>query len=371
MLRLSMMRKWVIKIFSGLLLCGFAALLLSYGASWYFRHKIAGELERITRAGEPSRISQLIPPEVYPLQNAAVMYGRALGLIPKSERRALDYQKLLRENPQAAAELVTQKRLIFELLASGLVRPQCRYELDYPKGFAMQLPDFAAARYIVSLTGLKAMLQMQQHKNYAGQETLAQGLKFLNTLQPDSCLLTALIKAAGRENLLPALRLAADSGGRINPNLLSQVRLAANAGGQELINGFCGERAMGLEVFQLAEKKTGYSTLNQLKLAVPKGLRLPGNPWLYYDQWIFLKSWREVITGLKDLGRAPQHFKIPSSAYFTAIIFPNAGKAVEKVRKIQGEYRKLADQMGQLEFRRHSRAKPRGNLPKPAVQPVY
>lgn len=339
-----------------------ALVLLLPAASWttgmILRGMVRQELQRMASEGEPGSADDLIPPPVFPLQNAALMYQRALTLTPPPPVPPAGWQNFLRTRGKETARLLRRSRPAFDLLAAGFARPQCRYDLDYRQGYRMKLPDFGKVRCLVWLCGLKAEEEIKQGRIFAAQETLAQGLRFVNTLQPDNSLLTVLVKTACRSSLEPAIQKIIAAKAKPDRNLLSQLRLVNDRGKAEILNAMYGERAFGMIFFEELRNASPKSAAAELQLPENGAAwewKMPGKPLFYYDQWYFLSYWRKNLDEIKQNRNLSPLRPLPNCCLLSRVLIPNLDRALSKVRETLRRYRGLAGAMNRLETVKKSR----------------
>ena len=175
----------------------------------------------LEKAGRPMSSSQIIPPAVSDLENAAPLYETAMKILEatplkegSSEKISeafskLDFEKL-KTDGKKTDELRTLLKTdalkdVVALVEKGNAREKCRYNLQYQNGPATLLPHLSFYRQIGNILRAKAIIDSIDGKSQEAWSTAIAGLKFAGSLHDEPCLISQLVRSAVFQNMAFAI----------------------------------------------------------------------------------------------------------------------------------------------------------------------
>lgn len=163
------------------------------------------------KAGRPTEIAQVIPPNVPDANNAALLYQSAALLLkaqPAPEKDLLAYLGNLAgsssDNPLDPEEHVELESLLrqdvigqaLSILAQGTQRPSCRFDNDYSAGISIPLSHLAEQRALARIVGAKALLHAKDGQADEAWDTALIQLKFADALRSEPIIVSQLVRGA-------------------------------------------------------------------------------------------------------------------------------------------------------------------------------
>ena len=124
------------------------------------------------------------------------------------------------------------------------------YELDYSKGYAMELPHLATLRYCVRLLAADAALQAFGGNYGEAVEDLLTGMKLADSLTHEPILISQLVRLA-LDRIVYSTVEQAIRGEDLTPDLSRNLMQCASraSGGEAFANSFSGDGLFGLGAF--------------------------------------------------------------------------------------------------------------------------
>jgi hypothetical protein len=219
-----------------------------------------------------------------------------------------------KKNPKGWTE--AERKKVAEFLAANreVIRELIRlaesggpvYELDYSKGFNMELPHLAQLRDCARLLAADAAW-MAGERNYGeAVESTVAGMKLANALDNEPILISQLVRLA-MDGIMYNTVEGAIQGEDLTPDLAGRlIAYAANAGGREAFaNAFTSEGLFGLDAFEGI--RTGdLASAGMVPSATDSVLlRVYGSPfarpWLNMDE----ETYADIIGRMGDAARLP------------------------------------------------------------------
>ncbi len=222
----------------------------------------------LEKAGRPTQIAQVIPPDVPDPENAALLYESAVLLLkaqPAPEKDLLEYlgklagtssEKPFDPNEQAELESLLRQDVIDQALSiveQGTQRPSCRFQNDYTAGISMSLDHLAKQRALARILGAKALLQAKDGQAGEAWDTVLTQARFADALRAEPVLVSQLVRSAQIELACTTIQRLCESAppgeqsSRILQDLLGQyddlTPLIRAVDGERLIFG---EQTFGL-----------------------------------------------------------------------------------------------------------------------------
>lgn len=329
----------------------------SFLASAVIRSKVRQELSELRKKSIPVSCSEIIPPNVSSSENGASLYMAAIDIADLGELRFEgepgEFASYYQTHRGEIMDALNRNDLTFRLLEEGYKKPECRYDLDYRDGFYMRVLNYMHIRYIAWLMSCKAAAEIERGDYGQASLTLAEALKFIRTLQPDSTL-TQAMRISLRRFLLGALRLLTASGKHLaSAPLEGEIDFITGRGEKELQAVLYGERVLGLDFFSEMERK-GLSHLTDTDMEEFKHspflimeLYLPGKPLLYYDELSYMRQYEGFIQGWARGEKKKEDIKSSPFCVIDSIVLPNIPSLIEKNREVREEYRSVENRMRQ------------------------
>lgn len=165
----------------------------------------------LEKAGRPTQVAQVIPPNVPDVNNAALLYTSAALLLkaqPAPEKDFLAYlgnlagnsgEKPLDPEEQAELESLLRQDVIgqaLSMLTQGTQRPSCRFDNDYSAGISMSLSHLAEQRALARILGAKALLHAKDGQADEAWDTALIQLKFADALRTEPTIVSQLVRVA-------------------------------------------------------------------------------------------------------------------------------------------------------------------------------
>ncbi|MDY0356900.1 MAG: hypothetical protein RBR19_13550 [Sedimentisphaerales bacterium] len=165
----------------------------------------------LEKAGRPTQVAQVIPPNVPDANNAALLYQSAALLLkaqPAPEKDLLAYlgnlvgrssDKPLDPEEQAELESLLRQDVIAQalsMLTQGTQRPSCRFDNDYSAGISMPLSHLAEQRALARILGAKALLHAKDGQAEEAWDTALIQLKFADALRTEPTIVSQLVRVA-------------------------------------------------------------------------------------------------------------------------------------------------------------------------------
>ncbi|NLZ06593.1 MAG: hypothetical protein GXY19_15620 [Phycisphaerae bacterium] len=205
------MRRRTVRILTGVVIVVVVLGIIYAVAVAVSAAKLRRAYAALEKAGRPTQVAQVIPPNVPDANNAALLYQSAALLLkaqPAPEKDLLAYlgnlagrssEKLLDPEEQAELESLLRQDVIgqaLSMLTQGAQRPSCRFDNDYSAGISMPLSHLAEQRTLARILGAKALLQAKDGQADEAWDTALIQLKFANALRIEPIIVSQLVRGA-------------------------------------------------------------------------------------------------------------------------------------------------------------------------------
>lgn len=197
-------RVWLLSsIGVALVVIGIVAWLLIHGIGWIrFRRAIA----EVRARGEPLEIEALVPPPIPDEENAAVKLNEAFTMLEKCEEELREDPELedwaywifddkkFEENREKLSKVLARCKEPLDLAVEALMRPKCRFDIDYLKGPAAELPHLSRLRHLGWLFFAGFRLALHRSPDWAAKN-IEHLLALSETLKDEPILISQLVRA--------------------------------------------------------------------------------------------------------------------------------------------------------------------------------
>ena len=323
------------------------------------RRANAGKAPAASGQGE-SRLPAETPPATAPRSESIAAFARAFERIPalQQDKRWADIDEILNKKPVkewteadwarikeyvgANEDLIQEIRRLAEMGGPT-------YDLDFSKGYAMELPHLAKLREMGRLLRGDALVQGHSGNYAEAAEDIVAGFKLSATLKDEPILISQLVRIAiggiswdAAQSALPPEGLPADLARRL-------VEYAGRCDYREgFANSFSGEGFMGLEEF---DRLRG-GTAGGQPVSVGEGVLLGiygsvfGRPWLNLDE----ETYADTISRMGEISRLPyyeafpqmkeidtQIEELPRTRVFSRILLPALTRAIESQARLEAQ----------------------------------
>ncbi|MDD3925762.1 MAG: hypothetical protein PHT33_03795, partial [bacterium] len=334
----------------------------AYGISGLLSDRVLDKaVLRARQAGLEFTVKEVAPPPVPDKENAMFAYRKAFDLSKRLKARHEEawgyaeslYKKtpyVLDMNPNAFSGLDRRQREdivrmitddlcadnLFQTIRKAVDMPQCRFDLDYELGFAMQSPPANELADLAMLQGIYTCILADKGSYAEAMQSAITGLRLENSLDncPLSYFLVSRFTARSVYPLRDALKL---SGGRVSyedyrrlacviddkqEDYISSVKYGFACAGDEMsqATGSLSERARWLN-------RSGYFFENKL---LGYYLVFIGKPLMLYDRAFYTDVTREFIRlarlpyyQAKEPARHLDKALLSTSYFLTAILDGN------------------------------------------------
>jgi tetratricopeptide (TPR) repeat protein len=242
------------------------ALAARFGLDFYADSEVEKKIDEVSKADRPVHFLQLSPAKVPSDQNAAVWMKAAFELL-KETTHENDLDKVTEwhsKNPfepfpdelkKLAESLLKKSRYAqaLELLREAAKLDKCNFDLQWHKGFVMELPHLAQIRSAVRLLRAEAFVQFQNGFPAEALSTCVVAIRLAGKLQYEPILISHLVQLACLGTTLEVLQAFMKAGDFTE----EQYRELMNAlyesdQTKSLENAFEGELCFGLDTFSRA-----------------------------------------------------------------------------------------------------------------------
>ncbi|MFH0963540.1 MAG: hypothetical protein V2A58_05965 [Planctomycetota bacterium] len=253
-------RRWITALVVLLVL---AAAVFAVVAYQRHRHaEIARELEaelyRIRAAGRPVAIEDLALPPVPDDENAAILYELAFQLIPgyKTDDRLFltstigshlhpGPASLTPEDVARARKILLNCARFFSLMEEALLRPSCRFDQDFSRGFAAKTPPLLLMRQATELLACRAHLQLLDNNADGAASDLQTASRLSHSLDKQPTIIAYMIRTA-LEYLIARAICDIAASHRLSPEALDALEadLESVSSGNDFAYALAGERVL-------------------------------------------------------------------------------------------------------------------------------
>ena len=165
----------------------------------------------LEKDGRPMTAEQIIPQYVPDTNNAALLYNSAIFQLKAEaagDKNVFDYVggifpdlKAGRLTPDKKEELrlVLRRESVvnaLRLVAQGIEKSACRFDLDYTQGPVILLPHLAELRGLSRLLAANAMVQAEDGEAERAWNTAITNLRFADALRTEPILISQLLRVA-------------------------------------------------------------------------------------------------------------------------------------------------------------------------------
>lgn len=349
----------------GLIIIVYIILNITFGIQ--LRNKIS----ELKAQGKPMTIAEIIPPPVPDSENAALLYNKVFLLmtsgeggesyIPNKEggknnkiieaiidvESYSDISKWTEEQRKEIPKLVNSRdvQYIYDILEEASRRPECNFNPDYEKGFAMLLPHLAKMREVARLLSVRALLEAESGNVTEAFDTLSVGLKVSNHLKDEPTLISQLVRIACGAITIEGIKSISDSKD-ISSEKATQIlnELSAHTDVTPFIKCMDGERVLigmwGFEGILRADKKAADFGEPRWVLKI---LVYSGRPILKKD----FTSYLTLMSRMQDNYHLPYYQiageiqgveeQIPRYCLLTRMLLPALGKVQEMMARHQAD----------------------------------
>ena len=165
----------------------------------------------LKKDGRPMERRQVIPPEVPDTENAALLYESAALLLKaqptpdgnlledlgdlsdKFIKESLDPDKLIEFKQLIGQDVVIQA---LSIIAQGIQRDSCRFDLNYDDGLNTLLPHLSGMRNFTRILCAKAYLEAKTGNPDTAWELLTTQVKFADALRTEPVLVSKVVRIA-------------------------------------------------------------------------------------------------------------------------------------------------------------------------------
>lgn len=243
--------------------------------------RVEARVKAMRKAGEPTTMAELrtLYPEPPKGKNAAPFFEAAFKLMKEQgERGAGDHVPIVgtvvlpdvdRDVPKAMLDDVKAylkaQDGVLKLLREATALDECRFDLKFEDGIAMQLEHLSQLRQGARLLALEAVSRTERGETDAAAESLVNGLRMGRALRTEPVLISALVRVACDAI---AARQAERWVARSIPSAKAlgkvEAALAAEADPKILTNVILAERCFGMDIYRKFALKPGGPNFNEL-----------------------------------------------------------------------------------------------------------
>ncbi|MDD5454152.1 MAG: hypothetical protein PHW62_01450 [Candidatus Ratteibacteria bacterium] len=229
-----------------------------------FSIQLHNKIAELKRQGRPTTIAEIIPPPVPDEENATILYSRVFELITwsciegsnidnlrqivKKLKSLYDTSIWTDEEREKISKLINSKEVqdIFSILEKGSKKPKCRFELEYEKGYEMELLHLNKIRIYTELLCVKAMLEAESGNVEQVFDTLLIGLRMSNHLKDEPTLSSQLMRIVCDNLIIECIEVIADLKGITQEQeTLIMNELSAHQDVEPFVKAMDGERVVG------------------------------------------------------------------------------------------------------------------------------
>lgn len=163
-------RRWVTR---GILLLLLLIILTPLAMVGFWSYQARAEVARIRARGEPTTLAELGNGKVPDAENADLVYAPILKMLsrPSAEKDTETLSKFLSPNQRAknpelwgkAKSILAQYPSIVELTERAQAKPDCRFPIEYTKGYPMEFPRLKRLVMLSRLLSTAAILDARNH----------------------------------------------------------------------------------------------------------------------------------------------------------------------------------------------------------------
>jgi hypothetical protein len=347
--------------------------------------RLQAELKAIRDAGDPVTMVELAKtyPDPPPGRNAATFYKAAFekmearGEPPENVQRLLPLvgtatlpepdQDLPPAMLRAIRSYLADNAEAIELLRKAAALDDCKFDLDFTKGIAMELPHLAKGRQAARLLALEVVERTESGKADGAAESLATCLRGGLALRREPILISALVRIACDGIAVGQVERWAS---RCRPSTAALERveaaLAAAADPRLVERAMVGERCFGIHAYETFVLKPGQPGLGDLGVAAPPVVGLMPQAYFKTDMLYYLGIMNEHVAAARKPG--PEGFEagervgakldknIPACFFVSRMILPAIGRVSAEGRKHEARLTTARVALAALRYRnKHGR----------------
>jgi hypothetical protein len=233
-------------------------LLVVYLIAWNSSAaRLAAEMQRLQKAGEHLKLSELVPQVGEDEDNAANVYEQAFNIQPSG---AGDYSGLKRQwtpaEAQGARALVAANQEYFDTLEEASRIPKCVFEKDWDAGPNIMFPEYAQFREAARALQVRAEVQRTSGRLDGAATSCVTSLRIASHCDQSPVLIGYLVSVVVQGIAISELEQVFSSGDP-SPAVCRALyeQLGKRTGFDSFAAAMKGERAFGLAAFDMVEKR--------------------------------------------------------------------------------------------------------------------
>ncbi len=182
-----------------------AVIVIAHGTvSLIYGRKVAARIEAIKASGQPASLAELGKSLAIPdSENAAIVYTKASALLPKGKAEEdlanrlsdLLYPTKRPRSPEAwkkASALLSEYRAVFPLIEQAASMLQCRFPIEWEKGFSMHYPQ--GRGYFARLVAVQALMKSKSGDTDGALRSLETGFLVSRSFEGEPMLASQMFR---------------------------------------------------------------------------------------------------------------------------------------------------------------------------------
>jgi len=314
----------------------------------------------LKKDGRPMKVEEIIPPAVKDADNAALSYEAAIKILesmPDAENILRGYSSQdFEKEKESLKKLLSEPKIAMalSLVEEATAKPACRFNLDYSKGPAAELPHLSPLRYLCRLLSIKAALEAESGNGEAAWKTARTALKLSDALHEEPFLVSQLVRNAMLSNCVDAIEKAGEASA---PSEAMKDEILKSLKSFEDLKPFAksmdGERLLlGEWAFKNGINSDGSSSRSMAWLME----LLPSSS---LDKAFYLRTMKDYAERLEKCENRKNDYVPPSPFYFFSnMLLPSIGNCEGKLLGQVAKARICAAALKALDFKKSN-----GRLP--------